>query len=177
MGNPDKLTMRLSRTSRPNLRYCLSAAGISAIATLLLLVSIELNAEPSNTRLAILSGIRYNQTNRSVSIVLHLNDHRPFTLGRLKSGLYVDIEDTRLSPELMASGVQLPSDSLVQVKTRQLRKDTARVIFHFDTIASLQAVPLSDPARILVEIDLPDQSTETGDSLSASATSPTSNTK
>ena len=34
MGNPAKLTMRLSETSRPPLFYCLRAAGIVALATL-----------------------------------------------------------------------------------------------------------------------------------------------
>jgi len=177
MGNPVTLTMRSSETSKPNLGYFLRAASISAIATLLLLVNMGLEAEPSNARLAILSGISYNQANRSVSIVLHLNDRRPFTLGRLDSGLYVDIENTQLSQELLTSGTRLPSNSLVQVKARQLRKDTARVFFHFDAIARLQAVQLKDPSRILVEIDLPDPPTETEDALSASATSPASNTK
>ena len=177
MGNPVTLTMRSSRTSKPNLGYCLRVASISAIATVLLLVNMGLDAEPSSARLAILSGISYDQANRSVSIVLHLNHHRPFTLGSLDSGLFVDIENTRLSRELLASGTGLPSDSLVQVKTQQLRKDTARVVFQFDAIARLQAVHLKDPSRILVEIDLPDPSPETGDSLSASATCPNRNAK
>jgi hypothetical protein len=139
-------------------------------------VNIGSNAEPSSGRLAILSGISYNQADHSVSIVLHLNDHRPFTLGRLDSGLYVDLENTQLSPELLASSTQ-PSNRLIQVKARQLRKDTARVVLSFEAIARFQAVPLRDPSRILVEIDLPDPSTETGDSLSASATCPNPKTK
>ena len=177
MGNPVTLTMRSSGTTKPNLGYCLRAASISAIAALLLLVNIGSNAEPSGARLAILSGISYNQADHSVSIVLHLNDHRPFTLGRLDSGLYVDLENTQLSPELLASGTQLPSNSLIQVKARQLRKDTARVVLSFEAIARFQVVPLRDPSRILVEIDLPDPSTETGDSLSASAICPNPKTK
>jgi len=140
-------------------------------------MKLGLDAEPSSARLATLSGISYDQANRSVSIVLHLNDHRPFTLGRLDSGLYIDIENTRLSTELLANGTRLPSDCPVQVKTQQLRRDTARVIFQFEAIARLQAVQLKDPSRILVEIDLPDQPTETGDSLSASATSYTTTGK
>ena len=177
MGNPVTFTMRSARNSKPNLRYSLRAASISAIATVLLFMKMGLDAEPSRARLATLSGISYDQANRSVSIVLHLDDHRPFTLGRLDSGLYVDIENTRLSSELLANGAQLPSDRPIQIKTQQLRKDTARVIFQFDTIAKLQAVQLKDPSRILVEIDLPDQPTETGDSLSASAASYTTNAK
>jgi hypothetical protein len=140
-------------------------------------MKLGLDAEPSSARLATLSGISYDQANRSVSIVLHLNDHRPFTLGRLDSGLYIDIENTRLSTELLANGTKLPSDRPVQVRTQQLRRDTARVIFQFDAIARLQAVQLKDPSRILVEIDLPDPPAETGDSLSASATSYTTNGK
>jgi len=177
MGNPVKLTMRSSRTFKPNLGNCLRASSISAVAALLLLVSTGLGADASSARLAILSGISYDEADRSVSIVLHLDDNRPFTLGKLDSGLYVDIENTRLSPKLLASGTGLPSDSLVQVKTRQIRKDTARVVFHFDALARLQAVPLRDPSRILVEIDLSDPSAESGDSLSASAASPTLNRK
>ena len=171
MGNPVTFKMRSSRNSKPNLRYSLRAASISAIATVLLFMKMGLDAEPSRARLATLSGISYDQTNRSVSVVLHLDEHRPFTLGRLDSGLYVDIENTRLSTELLATGGQLPRDRSVQVKTQQIRKDTARVIFQFDAIARLQAVQLKDPSRILVEIDLPDQPTETGSSLSAAATS------
>jgi hypothetical protein len=155
----------------------LRAASISAIATLFLFMKMGLDAEPSNARLAILSGISYDQANRSVSIVLHLNDHRPFTLGRLDSGLYVDIENTRLSTELLANGTQLPSGRPVQVKIQQLRKDTARVIFQFDAIARLQAVQLKNPSRIQVEIGLPDQPAETGDTLSASVASYTMNRK
>ena len=135
MGNPVTFMTRSARNSKPNLRYSLRAASISAIATVLLFMKMGLDAEPSRVRLAILNGISYDQANRSVSIVLHLNDHRPFTLGRLDSGLYVDIENTRLSSELLAKGAQLPSDRPVQVKTQQLRKDTARVIFQFDAIA------------------------------------------
>jgi len=175
MGSPVTFKMRSSRKSKPSLGYCLRVASISAIATVLFFMKMGLDAEPSSPRLAILSGISYDQANRSVSIVLHLNDHRPFTLGRLDSGLYVDIENTRLSTELLANGAQWPVDRPVQVKTRQLRKDTARVVFQFDAIARLQAVQLKDPSRIVVEIDLPDQPTETGDSLSASATSYTTN--
>lgn len=177
MGNPVTFTMRTSRDSRPNLRYFLRAASISAIAAMFLFMKLGLDAEPSSARLATLSGISYDQANRSISIVLHLNDHRPFTLGRLDSGLYIDIENTRLSTELLANGTKLPSDRPVQVKTQQLRRDTARVIFQFEAIARLQAVQLKDPSRILVEIDLPDPPAETGDSLSASATSYTTNGK
>ena len=178
MGNPVISTMRSSRNSKSNLGYCLRAASISAIATVLLFMKMGLDAEPSSARrLAILSGISYNQANRSVSIVLHLNDHRPFTLGRLDSGLYVDIENTRLSTELLANGTQLPSGRPVQVKIQQLRKDTARVIFQFDAIARLQAVQLKNPSRIQVEIGLPDQPAETGDTLSASVASYTMNRK
>ena len=36
MGSPAKLTMRSSKTSRPNLLYCLRAASLVALATLLL---------------------------------------------------------------------------------------------------------------------------------------------
>lgn len=175
MGNPVTFTMRSSRTSKPNLGYCLRVARISAVAALLLFVSMGLGAEPSGARPALLNSISYDQADRSVSIVLHLDNNRPFTLGKLDSGLYVDIENTRLSPELLARGTRLLSDSLVQVKARQIRKDTARVIFHFDALARLQAVPLRDPSRILVEIDLPDPSPETGDSLSASDTFYTTN--
>jgi hypothetical protein len=177
MGNPVTFTMRSSRDSKPNLRVCSRAASISAIATVLLFMKMGLDAEPSSARLATLSGISYDQANRSVSIVLHLNNHRPFTLGRLDSGLYVDIENTRLSPELLANGAQLPGDRPVQVKTQQLRKDTARVVFQFEAIARLQAVQLKDPSRILVEIDLPDQPTETGNSLSPSVVSYVTNGK
>ena len=177
MGSAVTFTMRSSNNSKPNLRYCLRAASLSAIATVLLFMKLGLDAEPSRARLATLSGISYDQANRSVSIVLHLDDHRPFTLGKLDSGLYVDIENTRLSPELSAHGAQLPGDRPVQVKTQQLRKDTARVMFQFDAIARLQAVPLKDPSRILVEIDLPDQPTDTGDSLSASVVSYATNGK
>ena len=177
MGNPVTFTMRSARNSKPNLRYTWRAASISAIATVLLFMKMGLDAEPSRARLATLSGISYDQANRSVSIVLHLDDHRPFTLGRLDSGLYVDIENTRLSTALVANGAQWPGDRPVQVKTQQLRKDTARVIFEFDAISRLQAVQLKDSSGILVEIDLPEQPTETGDSLSASATSFTTNRK
>jgi hypothetical protein len=177
MGNPVRFNMRSFRDSKPSLGYCLRAASISAIATLFLFMKMGLDAEPSNARLAILSGISYDQANRSVSIVLHLNDHRPFTLGRLDSGLYVDIENTRLSTELLANGTQLPSGRPVQVKIQQLRKDTARVIFQFDAIARLQAVQLKNPSRIQVEIGLPDQPAETGDTLSASVASYTMNRK
>ena len=177
MGSPVTFKMRSSKNSKPNLGYSLRFASVSAIATVVLFMKMGLDAEPSNARLAILSGISYNQANRSVSIVLHLNDHRPFTLGRLDSGLYVDIEKTRLSTELLANGTRLPSDRAVQVKTQQVRKDTARVVFQFDAIARLQAVQLKDPSRILVEIELPDQPAETRDSLSASATSYTTKGK
>ena len=105
-------------------------------------------AEPSTTRPAVLSGISFDHANHTVSIVLHLNDHRPFTLGRVDSGLYVDIENARLSPELLSSSKKLSAHSLIQVSARQLRKDTARVILHFDTIARLQAAPLKNPSRI-----------------------------
>jgi hypothetical protein len=77
----------------------------------------------------------------------------------------------------VANGAQWPGDRPVQVKTQQLRKDTARVIFEFDAISRLQAVQLQDSSGILVEIDLPEQPTETRDSLSASATSFTTNRK
>ena len=177
MGSPLTFTMQSSRNSKPNLRVRLRAASISAIATVLLCMKMGLDAEPSSARLATLSGISYDQANRSISIILHLNDPRPFTLGRLDAGLYVDIEKTRLSPEMLANGAQLPGDRAVQVKTQQLRKDTARVIFQFDAITRIQAAQLKDPARILVEIDLPDQPNETGDSLSASAASYTRNGK
>ena len=177
MGNPVTFTMRSSRDSKPNLGSCLRAASISAIATVLLFMKMGLDAEPSRARLATLSGISYDQANRSVSIVLHLNDHRPFTLGRLDSGLYVDVEKTRLSPELLANGAQLPGDRAVQIKTQQLRKDTARVIFQFDAITRIQAAQLKDPSRILVEIDLPDQPTETGDLPSPSVVSYITNGK
>jgi hypothetical protein len=63
------------------------------------------------------------------------------------------------------------------VKIQQLRKDTARVIFQFDAIARLQAVQLKNPSRIQVEIGLPDQPAETGDTLSASVASYTMNRK
>lgn len=172
MGNPFTLTMRSSRTSRPNLGYCLKVASIPVLATLLLLMTMGLDATPSTAKLAVLSGISYNQADRSVSIVLHLNDHRPFTLGKLDTGLYVDVENTRLSPELLVSGTQVPVDSAIQVKARQLRKDTTRVAFHFEAIARIQAVPLKDPSRILVEIDLPEPSSGAGDSLSASGSLP-----
>ena len=171
MGNAVTRTIRSSRNSKPNLGSCLRIAGISAVGTVLLFMKIGLDAKPSSARLAILSEISYEQANHSVSIALHLNDNRPFTLGRLDSGLYVDIENTRLSTELLANGTQLAGDRSVRVKTQQQRKDTARVIFQFDAIARLQAVQLKDPSRILVEIDLPDQPTEVGDSLSASAIS------
>ena len=177
MGSPVTFKMRSSKNSKPNLGYSLRFASVSAIATVVLFMQMGLDAEPSNARLAILSGISYNQANRSVSIVLHLNDHRPFTLGRLDSGLYVDIEKTRLSTELLANGTRLPSNRAVQVKTQQVRKDTARVVFQFDAIARLQAVQLKDPSRILVEIELPDQPAETRDSLSVSATSYTTKGK
>ena len=177
MESPVTFNMRSRRSSKPNLGYCVRVASISAVATAILFMKLGLDAEPSNPRFAILSEISYDQANRSVSIALHLNAHRPFTLGRLESGLYVDIEDTRLSTELLAKGTQLPSDRLVQIKTQQLRKDTARVIFQFDAIARLQAVQLKDPSRILVEIDLPDDPADTGDSLSASAASHTANAK
>jgi hypothetical protein len=177
MGSPVTFKMRSSKNSKPNRGYSLRVASVSAIATVLLFMKMGLDAGPANARPAILSGISYNQANRSVSIVLHLNDHRPFTLGRLDSGLYVDIENTRLSTELLTNGTRFPSDRAVQVKTQQVRKDTARVVFQFDAIARLQAVQLKDPSRILVEIDLPDQPAETGDSLSASATSYTTNGK
>ena len=132
-------------------------------------------AEPSSARPAVLSGISSDHSNRTISIVLHLNDHRPFTLGRVDSGLYVDIENARLSPELLSSGKKLSAHSLIQVSAQQLRKDTARVILHFDTIARLQAAPLKNPSRILVEIDLPEEPTK--DPLSASASSVSSNTR
>ena len=177
MESPLTFKMRSFKNSKPNLRYYLKAARISALAAMLLFMKLGLDAEPSSARLATLSGISYDQANRSVSIVLHLNDHRPFTLGRLDSGLYIDIENTRLSTELLANGTKLPSDRPVQVKTQQLRRDTARVIFQFEAIARLQAVQLKDPSRILVEIDLPDPPAETGDSLSASATSHTTTGK
>ena len=174
MGNPAKLTMRLSETSRPPLFYCLRAASIVALATLLL-VGKETFAEPSSTRPAVLSGISSDHSNRTISIVLHLNDHRPFTLGRVDSGLYVDIENARLSPELLSSGGKLSAHSLIQISARQVRKDTARVILHFDTITRLQAAPLKNPSRILVEIDLPEEPTK--DPLSASASSLSPNTR
>jgi hypothetical protein len=177
MGSPVTFKMRSSRNSKPNLGYRLRVSSISAIATVLFFTKMGLDAEPSRVRLAILSAISYDQANRSVSIVLHLNDHRPFTVGRLDSGLYVDIENTRLSPDLLANGAQWPKDRPIQIKTQQLRKDTARVVFQFDAIARLQAVQLKNPSRILVEIDLPDQPTAAGESLSASATSYTPNGK
>jgi hypothetical protein len=169
MENPVTRRLRSSRPSQPNLGNCLRVASTSAVAALLLFVNMGLDAEPSRARLAILSSISYDQADRSVSIILHLDDHRPFTLGKLDTGLYLDIENTRLAPELLAGDTRLPSNSEVQVKTHQLRKDTARVVFHFDALARIQAVPLKAPSRILVEIDLPELSTETGDSLSASA--------
>ena len=173
MGNPAKLTMR-SETSRPPLFSCLRAAGIVALATLLL-VDKGSFAEPASTRPTVLSGISYDHCDRTVSIVLHLNDQRPFTLGRVDSGLYVDIENARLAPELLSSGKKLSAHSLIQVSVHQLRKDTARVILHFDAIARLQAAPLKNPSRILVEIDLPEEPTR--DPQSDSASSVSSNTK
>lgn len=146
----------------------MKVASILVLATLLLLMTMGLDATPSSAKLAVLSSISYNQADRSVSIVLHLNDHRPFTLGKLDTGLYVDIENTQLSPELQVSDPQVPGDRVIQVKARQLRKDTTRVAFHFEAIARIQAVPLKDPSRILVEIDLPEPSSVAGDSLSAS---------
>jgi hypothetical protein len=154
-------SMRLSKASERKLLYCLITAGILAIATRLLPASVGLCAEPANARLAILDSIGYDQANRSVSIVLRLSDQRPFRLGRLDAGLYIDIANARLSPQLQTNGTQLPSNSLVQVETQQLRKDTARVAIIFDSIARLQAVQLKDPSRILVEIELPDSPTET----------------
>jgi hypothetical protein len=153
----------------------LKVASIPVVATLLLLMTLGLDATPSTPKLAVLGSISYNQVEGSVSIVLHLNDHRPFTIGNLDSGLYVDIENTQLSPELLASGTQVPSDSAIQLKAWQLRQDTARVSFHFEAIARVQAIPLKDPSRILVEIDLPETSTEVGDSLSASTLAATPN--
>jgi hypothetical protein len=158
MGNPAKLTMRSSETFKPTLSYCLRAAGIVALA-MLLLVDKGSFAEPSSAKPAVLSGISYDHCDRTVSIVLHLNDQRPFTLGRADSGLYVDIENARLSPQLQYSRKKLPAHSLIQVSVQQLRKDTARVILHFDAIARLQAAPLKNPSRILVEIDLPEEPT------------------
>ena len=175
MGSPVRFKMRSSRNSTPNLGYCLRVANFSVVATVVLFMKMGLDAEPSSARLAVLSGISYDQANRSVSIVLHLNDHRPFTLGKLDSGLYVDIEHTRLSATLLANGAQWSGDRPVQVKAQQLRKDTARVVFQFDAITRLQAVQLKDPSRIQIEIDLPDQPTETEDSPSAAATSYTLN--
>ena len=177
MGSPVNFTMRSCRNSKPNLRVYLRAVTIAAILTVLLFTKMGLDAEPSSPRLATVSGISYDQANRSISIILHLNDHRPFTLGRLDSGLYIDIENARLSPELLANGAQLPGDRPVQVKTQQLRKDRARVIFQFDAITRIQAAQLKDPSRILVEIDLPDQPSETEDLLSASVVSHTTNGK
>lgn len=176
MGNPAKLTMRSSETSRPSLGFCLRAAGLIALATLLF-VDRGLVGEPSTARPAVLSGISFDHANNTVSIVLHLNDHRPFTLGRVDSGLYVDIENARLSPELLSSSKKLSAHSLIQVSARQLRKDTARVILHFDTIARLQAAPLKNPSRIVLEIDLPEQPTNTKDPQSASASSPNPNAR
>ena len=161
MQNTATVTKRSFRTSRPS--YRMSAA----VATLLILLDLRHDADGASARMAILNGIRYNQADRSVSIVLELSEHRPFILGRLDAGLYVDIENTRLSSALLANGAQLPSNSLIQVKTRQLRADTARIVFHFDALARLQAVPLKNPSRILVEIDLPEQPTSSADSLSA----------
>jgi hypothetical protein len=51
---------------------------------------------------------------------------------------------------------------------QQLRKDIARVILHFDAIARLQAAPLKNPSRILVEIDLPEEPTSDPQTASAS---------
>ncbi|MCI0422918.1 MAG: AMIN domain-containing protein [Acidobacteria bacterium] len=157
--------MRSPKTSKTKLRPFLVAASISATAALLLLGNMGLDADTPSTRLAILSGIRYDQADRTVRIVLDLNDHRPFTLGRLNgaAGLYLDIENTRLSSELRAGGPRLPSDSLIQVRARQIRRDTARVVFHVDSIARLQAVQLEEPCRIVVEMDLPSQSTPIAD--------------
>ena len=165
--------MRLFRTSSRNLRGSVRAAILVVVAALLLFVKLDFDAESSDARPAILSGVAYDRANRSVSIVLHLNDHRPFTLGSLDSGLYVDIENTRLSPELRKRGAQMSGDGLVQVKTQQLDRDTTRVILHLEAIAYLQAVPLKHPSRILVEMTLPDQPLETGDTLSASTALPT----
>ena len=176
MGNPAKLTTRSSEASKPNRGYFLKAISIVALATLLF-VHKGFVAEPTSARPAVLSGISYDHANRTVSIVLHLNDHRPFTLGRVDSGLYVDIENARLSPELLSSGKKLSAHSLIQVSARQLRKDTARVILHFDTITRLQAAPLKNPSRIVLEIDLPEEPTNTKDSQSASASSPNPNAR
>src|SRR5262245_58266807 len=149
--------MRNTATVTSSFRTSRASYGVSAVvATLLLLLDLRHDADASNARMAILNGIRYNQADRSVSVVLELSEHRPFILGRLDEGFYVDIENTRLSAALLASGAQLPSNSLIQVKTRQLRTDTARIVFHFDALARLQAVPLKNPSRILVEIDLPE---------------------
>jgi len=170
MGNPAKLTTRSSETSKPSLGKCLMAGGIVALSTLLS-VHQGLVAEPSSARPAVLCGISYDHANRTVSIVLHLNDHRPFTLGRVDSGLYVDIENARLSPELLSNSKKLSAHNLIQVSARQYRKDTARVILHFDTIARLQAAPLKNPSRILLEIDLLEEPTNTKDPLTAAASS------
>jgi hypothetical protein len=152
----------------------LKVASFPVVATLLLVTTKGLDATPSSPKLAVLSSISYNQAEGSVSIFLHLNDHRPFTIGNLDSGLYVDIENTKVSPELLARGTQVPSDSAIQLKAWQLRQDTVRVSFHFEAIARVQALPLKDPSRILVEIDLPDSSLETTEALSASANFSTS---
>jgi hypothetical protein len=148
--------------------YCLRVAGNVALATFLLVAKGSFAAEPSSAQPAVLSGISYDHCDRTVSIVLHLNDQRPFTLGRVDSGLYVDIENARLSPQLRSSGKKLPAHSLIQVSVQQLRKDIARVILHFDAIARLQAAPLKNPSRILVEIDLPEGPTSDRQTASAS---------
>jgi hypothetical protein len=177
MSRPFTLTTRASNSSTRKLACCLAVATIPAMATILSFPNSRAHSDASNARMAILNGIRYNQADRSVSIVLELSEHRPFILGRLDAGLYVDIENTRLSPALLASGAQLPSNSLIQVKTRQLRTDTARIVFQFDALARLQAVPLKNPSRILVEIDLPEQRTCGAESQPALGTPSTAHIK
>lgn len=106
------------------------------------------------SNLITVKGIKYWSSTEYTRIVIDTEDKVEYKEQRIKDPdrLFIDIYNSKLSPEINEM-IAINDGLLKSVRVGQNQKDIVRIVLDMDSIGSYSIISLSNPFRIVVDID------------------------
>lgn len=110
-------------------------------------------AAPEPSRLATVSNIRYWSSHDYTRVVIHTDREVSFEKEVLEAPdrLYFDLQDARLSPELVGRTYEVNDVFIKQIRVAQHTSGVVRVVLDFESIHRHSVFALYDPFRIVID--------------------------
>ena len=108
------------------------------------------------------SGVRISNTDNCAQMIIELGGRVQYQAARISDPdrIYFDIENARLSNELLHQPIGIPSDRCLKaVRVAQNRSDVVRVVLDVARVKDYSVSELADPDRLVVDIHGPADNT------------------